>query len=117
MRIRSLGMKTDISERSVDDLAIFGGKPAFEMALHVGRPNIGDREDLLRRINDILDRKQLTNYGPTVQEFEQRIAGLLGVRHCVAVCNATSGLAIAVRALELTGEVIVPAFTFVATAH
>ncbi|HEY3040180.1 MAG TPA: hypothetical protein VGJ66_15690, partial [Pyrinomonadaceae bacterium] len=57
----------------VGDLAIFGGKPAFSSELHVGRPNIGDREALLKRINDLLDRKRLTNDGPFLREFEQRI--------------------------------------------
>jgi len=28
----------------IEDFALFGGKPAFENALHVGRPNIGDRK-------------------------------------------------------------------------
>jgi dTDP-4-amino-4,6-dideoxygalactose transaminase len=52
-----------------------------------------------------------------VQEFEQRIATLLGVRHCIAMCNATVALEIAIRALGLHGEVIVPSYTFIATAH
>jgi dTDP-4-amino-4,6-dideoxygalactose transaminase len=107
----------DGSKGAVNDLALFGGIPAFERALHVGCPNIGDKEGFLRRMNDMLDRRELTNYGPYVQEFERRIEDLLGVKHCVAVCNATSGLQLAIRALELKGEVIVPAFTFVATAH
>ena len=99
------------------DLAIFGRSPAFADKLHVGRPNIGNREHLLARINDMLDRDWLTNNGPYVQEFENKIAEFLGVRHCVAMCNGTVGLEIAIRALGLTGEVIVPSFTFIATAH
>ena len=99
------------------DLAIFGGKPAFDSALHVGRPNVGDRRALLKRINDLLDRNWLTNDGPLLQEFEQRICGLIGVKHCIAVCNATIGLEIVIKALGLSGEVIVPSFTFVATPH
>ena len=35
-------------KKRIEDLVIFGGKPAFDEALHVGRPNIGDRERLLR---------------------------------------------------------------------
>lgn len=99
------------------DLALFGGQPAFEAPLHVGRPNIGDRQRLHERIDDMLDRRWLTNNGPYVQELEQRIARLLGVEHCIAVCNATVALEIAIRALGMSGEVIVPSFTFVATAH
>lgn len=100
-----------------DELAIFGGARAFDAPLHVGGPNIGNRAKLFRRIDDLLDRRWLTNNGPYVQEFEEEVARRVGVRHCIAMCNATLALEMAVRALGLTGEVIVPSFTFVATAH
>jgi len=58
----------------VDDLAIFGGPPAFQEKLHVGRPNIGNRDAFLSRMNDILDRKWLTNRGLYVREFEKKLA-------------------------------------------
>jgi len=94
-----------------------GGRPAFAEPLHVGRPNIGDRRRLYERLDDMLDRRWLSNNGTYVREFEQRIADLVGVRHCIAMCNATVALEITSRALGLAGEVIVPSFTFVATAH
>ena len=99
------------------DLAILGGEPAFTEPLHVGRPNIGNRKALIERINDMLDRRWLTNNGPYVQELERRIADYLGVKHCIAMCNATVALEIAARALDFHGEVIIPSFTFIATAH
>lgn len=99
------------------DLAVCGGTPAFSQPLYVGRPNIGDRERLMARIHDMLDRRWLTNHGPYVQEFERRLCAVVGVRHCIPVCNATVGLEIATRAAGLSGEVIVPSYTFVATAH
>lgn len=102
---------------TLDDLAIFGGTPAFASALHVGRPNIGDRARLTARIDDMLDRRWLSNDGVYLREFEQAVARKLGVQHCVATCNGTVALEIAIRALGLSGEVIVPSFTFVATAH
>jgi len=102
---------------SVEELAIFGAPPAFEEPLHVGRPNIGNRKRLLERFQEILDRRWLTNMGPYVQEFERRVADLVGVKHCIAMCNGTVALEIAIRAAGLGGEVIVPAFTFIATAH
>lgn len=105
-------MKTDKRE-----LAILGGARAFDAPLHVGRPNLGDRAKFLERIEGIFDRRWLSNQGPLVTEFESRVAEHVGVRHCVAMCNATVALEIAIRALELEGEVIVPAFTFIATAH
>src|SRR5579863_5160564 len=98
-------------------LAIFGGKPAFAEPLHVGRPNLPDKHTVLKRIDGILDRHWLTNGGPLVEEFEHRVAESSGAKHCIAVANGTLGLELAIRALGLTGEVIVPAFTFVATAH
>ncbi len=104
-------------KHSLNNLAIFGGVPAFQEKLHVGRPNIGNRERLLTRINDLLDRRWLTNHGPYVKEFEQRIAEMIGAKHCIAMCNATVALEIAIRAVGLAGEVIVPSFTFIATAH
>lgn len=96
---------------------ITGNKPFFMKPLHVGRPNIGDRDMFSRRVNEILDRRWLTNGGQCVQEFERRLCGLLGVRHCIPICNGTVALELATRALGLKGEVIVPSFTFVATAH
>jgi dTDP-4-amino-4,6-dideoxygalactose transaminase len=106
-----------IEKIQMADLALFGGKPAFDATLHVGRPNIGDRDRLLEMFNDILDRRWLTNNGPYVREFEHKLADFVGVKNCVAMCNATVALEIAARATGLTGEVIVPSFTFVATAH
>jgi dTDP-4-amino-4,6-dideoxygalactose transaminase len=102
---------------SLDDLAIFGGPSTFAESLCVGRPNIGRREDFLARVKDMLDRRWLTNDGPYVREFQQVLERNLGVAHCVAVANATVGLGLVARALGLTGEVILPAFTFAATAH
>jgi dTDP-4-amino-4,6-dideoxygalactose transaminase len=116
----AVGRNTDMQiemKHKLTDLAILGGTPAFKEKLHVGRPNVGNRQRLLERINDILDRRWLTNDGPCVQEFEQKIADLVGVKHCIAMCNATIALEIAIRAVGLAGEVIVPSFTFIATAH
>ena len=89
----------------------------FTETLHVGRPNIGDKADILRRVEGVLDRLWLTNHGPSAQELEERLADLLGVKHCIAMCNGTVALEIAIRAMDLRGEVILPSFTFVATAH
>jgi dTDP-4-amino-4,6-dideoxygalactose transaminase len=101
----------------VDDLALFGGEPCFPQPLHVGRPNIGDRGRLRELIGSAFDRRWLTNDGPYVPEFEQLVADRLGVQHVVATCNGTAALQIAARATGLSGEVIVPSFTFVATPH
>lgn len=102
---------------AASDLALNGAKPSFSEPIHVGRPNIGDRDVFIKHVNDIFDRRWLSNNGPLVQQLEKRIAEVLGVKNCVAMCNGTVALEIAIRALQLTGEVIVPSYTFIATAH
>ncbi len=104
-------------KHSLEDLAILGGPTSFIEKLHVGRPNIGDREKLLARFNDMLDRRWLSNDGPFNKELEERLSDYTGAKHCIAMCSATVALEIAIRALDLKGEVIVPSFTFIATAH
>ena len=91
--------------------------PAFSEPLHVGRPNIGDQRKLMERIAGILERRWLSNNGPLVQEFEAKLAAYLGVKHCIPICNGTVALELATRALDFSGEVILPSYTFVATAH
>src|SRR5579863_4856597 len=89
----------------------------FPEPLHVGRPNLGSRSEFQALVEGIFDRNWLSNAGPLVVELERRIAEYLGVRHCVTMANGTIALEIAIRALGLTGEVIVPSYTFIATAH
>jgi dTDP-4-amino-4,6-dideoxygalactose transaminase len=98
-------------------LAIFGHPPAFDAPLHVGRPNLPDKRAILERIAGALDSGWLTNGGPLVAEFERRVAKEADVKHCVATSNGTAALELAIRSLDLTGEAIVPAYTFIATAH
>lgn len=103
--------------RGSEDLAINGAPPAFREPLHVGRPFVGSRTAFLNHVDDMFDRGWLTNGGPLVRQLEDRVAEYLGVEHCIAMCNGTVALEIAIRALGLTGEVIVPSYTFIATAH
>ncbi len=98
-------------------LAILGAAPAFADPLHVGRPNVGNREAFLERVETMLDTRWFTNDGPYVMELERSIARYIGVKHCVLVSNGTTALCLLASAARLTGEVIVPSFTFVATAH
>ncbi|MEU8416036.1 aminotransferase class I/II-fold pyridoxal phosphate-dependent enzyme [Amycolatopsis japonica] len=94
-------------------------KSMFSNPLHVGRPNVGDRDRFLERINGALDRLWLANNGPLVREFEARVAEMAGTGHCVPVANATTGIQIAAKAagLQPGDEVIVPSFTSPATPH
>ena len=88
-----------------------------KQTLHVGRPNPGDRKLFQQLLDEMFRSNWYTNGGQLVQQFESKLCELLGVRHCIPICNGTVGLQIACQALGLRGEVIIPAFTFVATAH
>lgn len=92
-------------------------EPAFAEPLHVGRPNLGAAQRFHELVDGVFQRRWLSNDGPLVRELESRVAELVGVKHCVAVSNGTIGLEIAIKALGLSGEVIVPSWTFVATVH
>ena len=112
----SVGYATDqaiILQHNVPEFCRLTQKKVF----HVGQPNIGDRAAFAARVDDILERRWLSNDGPMVREFERRISEFVGVKHCIAMCNATVALQLVTAALGLKGEVILPSFTFVATAH
>ncbi|MET9078237.1 DegT/DnrJ/EryC1/StrS family aminotransferase [Streptomyces sp. NPDC004232] len=104
-------------KRALADLAALGGAPAFDTPVVFGRPNIGSRKALYDRLDEVLDSRWLSNGGTMCEEFERRVAQEAGTPYCVATCNATSALQLALRARGVTGEVIMPAFTFAATAH
>jgi len=89
----------------------------FAEPIHVGRPNLPERERFVERVCSVLDRNWLTNDGPLVREFEERICRSTGAKHSVVMANGTLALALAARSLGIDGEVIMPSFTFVGTAH
>lgn len=97
--------------------SVFGHKPTFSDPLHVGEPNILSPEMFFRLCGEAFNRRRLTNHGPIVEELESRVSSLLNVEHVIAVTNATLGMQIVLRALDLSGQIIMPAFSFVATAH
>lgn len=107
-------------KKNISDLAVLGGSPLFEQPVCVGRPNLCSRGKMHAALDEIFDRRWLTNNGPVLQRFEKALQAYLGVRHCVAVCNATIGLQLVYRALGIRrtgGNAVMPSFTFVATAH
>lgn len=98
-------------------LAIFTGRPLFDEPLHVGRPNLPDRKTFDGFVDWMFENRWFTNSGPLVKLFQARLQEKLRVRHCIPMCNGTIALELAYRAVGLKGEVIVPSFTFIATAH
>jgi len=104
-------------KKSVSDLAVLGGEALFPEPLHVGRPNICNRDALFKRLGEATDRRWLTNDGPLLLEMEKRFASFLEVKHCIAVANTTLGLQLLAHVLGLKGEVLMPSFTFIGTAR
>ncbi len=90
--------------------------PLFDQPVPIVRPELPDAARLLGHYARLLASGQITN-GASVRALEQAAARYLGVPECVAVSSCTSGLMLAERCLGLRGRVIVPSFTFFATAH
>lgn len=87
------------------------------MGLHVDFPAIVVFPEVYERIQKTLERG-IIGQGPNIEEFEEKLARWLGVRHCIAVASGTAADSVAVAAVkEWTGldKALVPALTF--TAH
>jgi len=89
---------------------------ALEKFLPIVSPEGIRGDEFVSDVRKILASRRLTN-GEYVREFESAAAKYLGVPHCVAVSSCTTGLLLTLSALNLNGEVILPSFTFHATAH
>jgi len=96
--------------------AIAGGKPLFDQLLPIASPEGLPSDEFLADVRRIIASRYLTN-GSFVREFEAVCADYLGVPHCIAAANCTSALMLVLKVLDLNGEVILPSFTFHATAH
>jgi perosamine synthetase len=92
------------------------GTPAGTDVIRLAWPDLGEEE--LAAVAEVLESGQLT-MGPKVAEFEAELARACEVEHAVAVSSGTAALHLAMLALELGpgDEVIVPAYTFPATAN
>jgi dTDP-4-amino-4,6-dideoxygalactose transaminase len=96
--------------------AILGGTPAFEAIVPITSPTMPAEDLLVKEYQKIIKSGMITN-GAKVREFEEQVKRYIGVKHAIALSNCTSGLMLIMKALGLTGEVILPSFTFHATAH
>ena len=102
---------------SINNLAFLGGKAQYSTPLVAGQMNLPQREIFEKVFRDIFTRRYYTNHGPLAQELEDRLAGFFEVRHVVTMTNGTIARMLAAKALNLTGKVIVPAFTLTATVQ
>lgn len=102
---------------SRSQLAILGGAPAFAAPLHVAQVNLPPWEKVEAAFKGIFERRYFANHGPMVRALDDAFARAIGVDHAICVTNGTVALMLLARALELSGEVIMPAFTFPAGAQ
>jgi len=85
--------------------------------INVTQPFLPPLDEYVKYLKKIWTSKQLTNNGPFHQQFEKELANYLGVKYVSLFNNATTGLLIAIKALEIKGEIITTPYSFVATAH
>ncbi len=95
--------------------AVLGGPPAFPDGLPLVRPTIDDPAAVTAELGRIVDSGLLTN-GATVRRLEQVVGERLGTE-VVAVSSCTAGLMLVLQAIGATGRVVMPSFTFSASAH
>lgn len=91
--------------------------PSSAKPVYVTRPHLPPLEAFLPYLEAIWQNRILTNGGPFHHEFEEGLRRYLGVGE-VALCNnGTTALLIALRSMNLSGEVITTPYSFVATSH
>lgn len=81
----------------------------------VTKPFLPPQAEYDEYLKGIWKRQWLTNTGPLASELEMQLKGLLGVKHLLFVTNGTVALQLAIKALELKGEIITTPFSFIAT--
>jgi dTDP-3-amino-3,4,6-trideoxy-alpha-D-glucose transaminase len=74
--------------------------------------------EIRAKVNEIIDSKRFI-FGPEVEAFEREFAAYIGTEHAIGVANGTDALLLALRALGVGpgDEVVVPSFTFFASAE
>lgn len=86
-----------------------------EKPIFVTAPSLAPLEEFTELLKGVWERGILTHNGPLVQEFEKKMEAALGLDHFTVVSNGTVALQMAIKALELKGEIITTPFTWVAT--
>jgi dTDP-4-amino-4,6-dideoxygalactose transaminase len=104
-------------KRGPEDFACVGGSPTFSSAIPVGQLYFPGWDQYEAAVRGTIQRRYYSSHGPLVRDLESRLEAYLGVRNAVVVTNGTLGLYLVALALGLKGRVIMPSFTFIATAQ
>src|SRR5262245_20663850 len=101
------------SNRNARAHSNFGNVPLLD----VNRATAEMREELLEAVTRVIDSGRFL-HGPDVGQLETSVAALSGVKHAVACASGSDAVLLALMALDIGDgdEVIVPSFTFFATA-
>jgi len=95
-------------------LASLGGKPASEKRIPIAKPVFDEKT--VKEVSEVL-RSGYVRQGPKTKEFEEKFAEAVGAKHAYAVSNGTAALHVSYLSVLKPGdEIIVPSFTFFATA-
>lgn len=86
------------------------------MKYPIVRPVLPQNSGYFSRLEQVFERRWLTNNGPMHQELEEKLADYLGVKHLMLVANGTLALQVAYQALNLGEKVLTTPFSFAATA-
>jgi dTDP-4-amino-4,6-dideoxygalactose transaminase len=81
----------------------------------ITKPFLPPQEEYQRLLDGIWKRQWLTNMGPLASELEMKLKEHLSLDHLLFVTNGTVALQMAIKALDITGEIITTPFSFVAT--
>ena len=85
------------------------------MIIPITKPFLPPLEEYQKYLEGIWKRQWLTNMGPLASELEMKLKEHLGLKHLLFVTNGTVALQMAIKALDLQGEIITTPFSFVAT--
>lgn len=91
--------------------------PLSHPIINVTKTYLPKKEDYLKYLELIWETNTVTNNGPLVQELEAELCNKLRLKHLQYVANGTIALQIAIKALNLTGEIITTPFSYVATTN
>jgi len=83
--------------------------------IYVTQPTLAPLEEYQSILKNVWASGILTHNGPVLQQFEQELADKIGVEEFIAVTNGTVAIQMAIKALELKGEIITTPFSWVAT--
>lgn len=83
--------------------------------INVTEPFLPPKAEYLNLLNEVWERNWLTNNGPLVNELELQIKEFLNLEHFLFLTNGTIAIQLAIKALDLKGEIITTPFSYVAT--